>query len=177
MKSVTIGFSAPVNWKPGAELIMLWQGGTSYSHVYIKCYNDWLDKTIIYQASHGMVNCEEDSTFFKQNKVIKEFYLNRTDDQYKATISKCVELLGTPYSYTGLIVTAFSDVVTNVFNFFKLNVEFLKTWGDGQKSFYCSEFAANIFPEISQYTNKNLDRIEPVDMYNAILKFQEAQNG
>lgn len=177
MRQVTIGFSSPNKWKPGAELIKLWQGGTSYSHVYIKSYSSWLNKNLIYQASHGMVNCIEESTFLLNNKITDEFQLDRTDNQFKDAISICVDLLGRPYGYLGLLVVAGSQIIQGLCQLLNLSSKFLNTWGDGLQTLHCSEFVAAIFPEVANYTDKNPDRIEPVDMYNAICRFKEASNG
>lgn len=151
MKSVHIGFSVKNGFAPAACLIRAWQGGTDYSHVYLRVYSNYTDEMLVYQASHGLVNCMNYQNFLLNNKVIREFIVQLPDEDLKACIKKCQQLLGRPYGYKGLVKLAVAKV-------FKQKIQ-----GDGENSFHCSELIATLFPKLAKDIDS--DFIEPVDLY------------
>jgi hypothetical protein len=58
--------SSPNTWKVGAELIKFCQG-TTFSHVAI------IHDDLVFQASHGYVNCTHIDNFLKDNKIIYKY--------------------------------------------------------------------------------------------------------
>lgn len=175
MKTITIGFSSPRSFKIGAEIIKLWQGGTSYSHAFIKIYSSYTDLTLIYQASHGYVNCLEVSRFFKENKIVAEFQIQVPDQNLRDTIREAQLLLQAPYGYKGLIILGVSRILETTlkkckkYQWCATLLDKVSTWGDGLQTFHCSELVARLVPEIIQYTQeKDPDRIEPVDLYKVL---------
>lgn len=152
MRSVIVGFSAPIKWKVGAEFIKLWQGGTPYSHVYLRTTAVLIKRDIIYQASHGDVNCISAPAFEEQNRVVAEFEYNIQDYDYVELLRYCVDELGKPYGYLGLLKIGLRKL-------FKIR-------GDGERSFHCSEFAARA---IKSLATKDADFIEPVDLYKSLV--------
>lgn len=58
--------SSPIEWKIGAELIKFYQG-TTFSHVAI------IKDNMVYQASHGYVNCILLENFLLENKIINSY--------------------------------------------------------------------------------------------------------
>ena len=61
-----IATSSPIKWKVGAELIKFEQG-TSFSHVLI------IKGDLVFQASHGYVNCVHIDNFLLDNKIINTY--------------------------------------------------------------------------------------------------------
>lgn len=138
MKTIYIGFSSPINFKIGAELIKEWTR-SNYSHVYMRFENESLGLSTVYQASHGMVHFMEYENFLKINKCMKEYKIVVNDKDYKELLIKCIKLLGEPYGYVELLVTAFYDVCNT------LHIKFIPKDGKG---YYCAELISCICSQI-----------------------------
>lgn len=134
MSTALIGFSRPKKFKLGSEAIKLWMN-TPYSHVYLRVYSQYTKQWLVYQASHGMVNCLTYDNFRANNVVVREFALNIEPEKQRFCIRRAQQLLGKPYGYLGL-----AKLVLREFG--------LPLPGDGDKSFHCSEFIVALFPEI-----------------------------
>jgi hypothetical protein len=156
MAKLVVGFSRPSKFKIGSLAIRAWQGFTAYSHVYIKFNNKWLGVDVVYQASHGNVNCLEYSNFLATNIVVKEFEVEVTNEQVRDSVRSCIFLLQKPYGYWGLLKIVLKKLLG------------VKWEGDRNQSFHCSEFAAIICPNLA--LDMDPDFIEPVDLYKALEK-------
>lgn len=156
-----IGFSSPKKFKIGAELIKLWQGRTTYSHVYLKVYSNYTEEWLVYQASHGMVNCTHYDNFLAENMPVVEIGVYISPDNLRATIKKAQTLLGRDYGTVGLLKLVIYRIITST----GMGCASMKAWGDGLKTFHCSEFLATLLPE---YAHGNPDYIEPVHIYNKL---------
>lgn len=97
MRRIIVGFSRPKKWKPFAQLIMA-VDGTNYDHVYIKLHSDTYQRDIIYQASGLQVNFMSTSVFTSENIVVKEFYVDVSDENYVKMMQFCIDNAGKPYS-------------------------------------------------------------------------------
>lgn len=155
-KNIILGFSSPKKFKIGAELIKLWQGRTDYSHVFIVEERSFVDRVLIYQASHGKVHCISKENFLKENNIIATFELSTSIDTYKNCVKYCIDNLQKEYGYLGLIKII-------------LNKKF-KVSGDGAGSFHCSELAARAVPVLKQCIDIDPDFIEPVQLKQALDK-------
>lgn len=80
--------SSPKKWRLGAELIKFYQK-TEFSHVAIVRGN------LVFQASHGFVNCMHVDIFLKDNKVIDKFKV----PDCAVDMNFVYHQLGKPYSY------------------------------------------------------------------------------
>jgi hypothetical protein len=149
---VVIGFSRPKGFKPGSLAIRAWMGFTSYSHVYLRLHSAYTDETLVYQASHGLVNCMHISAFEAQNKVVCEFVINISKENLRICVKKAQQLLGRPYGYLGLL---------------KLVVRrLLPVKGDNLRTLHCSEFIGALFPRLAE--NIDADYLEPKHLFEAI---------
>lgn len=159
-KSVIIGFSKPKKWKIGAECIKLWSN-CAFSHVYIVEHRRYVGRTLVYQASHGNVNCISKENFLKENDVVSEFEIIISTCAYAKTIQYCIDSLGADYGQIGLIKIVLSKK-------FKMH-------GDGSRTFHCSEFAIRAVPELKQYLQSEIepDFIEPVHLFAALNKMSD----
>jgi hypothetical protein len=113
-----IATSSPKKWKIGAELIKFYQK-TTFSHVAI------IKGDLVFQASHGSVNCMHLSVFLQDNKIIDRFYVhnNKIDMQF-------VKMqLGKKYSIWQIVQIAI-DYLTGI----KITIS------NGNQKFICSEF-------------------------------------
>lgn len=154
MKQVIVGFSRPRKCKLGSLAIRAWQGGTPYSHVYLRLYSQYTQQWLVYQASHGMVHLLSFANFSKANNTVAEFTVQLTEDQLRHAVTRMQELLGQPYGYLGLIRLVLSRV--------------LPVSGDGSRTFHCSELIATLFPEFAQ--GLQVDFVEPVHLFNHLSR-------
>jgi hypothetical protein len=110
--------SSPIKWKIGAELIKFYQK-TEFSHVAIVRGN------LVFQASHGHVNCMHIDIFLQDNKVIDKFKV----PDCAIDMNFVYHQLGKPYSYVQILEIAFKFVT---------GIKAFKNNGNNQ--FICSEF-------------------------------------
>lgn len=179
MSNITVLATSPIKRKIGSEVIKLWQR-QPYSHIAIVRYRPYFGLSVVYQASHGMVHQVWDQNFFKDNEIVRQFILTRTDQEVKNFEICAIKLTGIKYGKLGLIILFAARIFQDSLSFLadKFNCSKLleiskemETWGDGQKTMHCSELAAILFPEITQYSSeKNPDRIEPVHIIKALEK-------
>lgn len=110
--------SAPKKWKIGAELIKFYQK-TKFSHVAI------VKGDLVFQASHGYVNCVHITNFLKENEVVDRFYIST-----ESVDMNFVKLqLGKKYSFWQVIQIAI-DYLTGI----KITIN------NNNQKFICSEF-------------------------------------
>ena len=153
MRQMIIGFSKPTSFKLGAAIIQLFSNKSQFSHVYLRVYTSFADRNLVYQASHGCVNCITYSNFLIDNKAVAEFSYNMEDSRYKTAIQYCMDKLQRPYSYSGLLKIAARRLFGT------------KKSGDGEQSYICSELAARVLPEIYE---RDADYVQPLDLYKAL---------
>jgi hypothetical protein len=110
--------SSPKKWKIGAELIKFYQK-TKFSHVAI------IKGDLVFQASHGSVNCMHISVFLKDNVIIDRFYV--PNDSVDMNFVKLQ--LGKKYSLWQIVQIAL-DYITGI----KITIS------NGNEKFICSEF-------------------------------------
>lgn len=152
MRIVSIGFSRPKGFKPLAWFIQMWQGGTPYSHVYLRVHSLYTNETLVYQASHGLVNCMHYDNFLAKNVAVDEFVVDIDPEGLRYCLKRAQQLLGRPYGYLGLLKLGMQKIG-------------IKWPGDGLKTLHCSEFILALFPDLS---GKRGDYIEPVDLYKVL---------
>lgn len=112
-----IATSSPIKWKVGAETIK-WYQNTTFSHVLI------IDEDLVYQASHGMVNCTYIDNFLNANKIVN-FY--EVDDN-TIDMDFVKRQLGKKYGTMQLIAIPLAK-------YFKIKIK-----GNNDQKFICSEF-------------------------------------
>lgn len=97
MKQITIGFSRASTSFPIFSWAIMAVQHTNYSHVYLKYQDAYLDETMIYQASHTLVNSMCESVFLAQEKVVQEFTFNVSDASFLACMKFAAKQAGLPY--------------------------------------------------------------------------------
>jgi len=110
--------SCPKTWKIGAELIKFYQK-TEFSHVAI------IKDDLVFQASHGFVNCTHIDNFLAENEVIQMYEVNEND----VDMNFVYKQLGKKYSYSQIIEISIEYV---------LGVKI--TFDSKNQKFICSEF-------------------------------------
>ena len=109
MERLFIGFSSPINFKIGAEAIKWWTNSL-YSHCYLR-FEYKNSKTAIFHAAHGMVHFRSETNFFRENKSIKEYEIQLTDQSHSELFDECMDLAGENYGKVELIKIFLSDII------------------------------------------------------------------
>lgn len=109
--------SSPKTFKVGAELIKFYQG-TKFSHVAI------IQGDLVFQASHGYVNCWHIDNFVKENNIVHFFEVPDS----AIDMDFVQKQLGKEYGKDQLILIPFLKFVK------------AKYKGNGNEKFICSEF-------------------------------------
>lgn len=158
MAKIYIGASYPKKFKIGAYAIAKWSS-VNYSHVFIRFESDTMPGTV-YHAAHGMVHFRSTDNFLKENDIIKEFYINVTDDVRKQILIECVNLAGEKYGYLELVKIFVTDIADS------LNI---KLCTKNSKGYICSELVGKIIVEKLGYTfDKPLFLLKPVDIVETL---------
>jgi hypothetical protein len=128
-----IATSAPNKFKIGAWLIKVYQK-TEYSHVLI------IDGDLVYQASHGLVNCMYIDNFLVDNKVFEKF--NVAKEHIDMDFVK--KQLGKKYSVKQILAIAVKYIT---------GIKLFSNHADPK--FICSEFVGQALriPWVDDYTN------------------------
>jgi hypothetical protein len=113
-----IATSSPIKFKIGAELIK-WYQHTTFSHVLI------IKDDLVYQASHGFVNCMHIDNFKHENIIIHQYEIS--DEAIDFEFVK--KQLGKPYSYKQIL---------NIATKFLLGIKLFSKNDNSQ--FICSEY-------------------------------------
>jgi uncharacterized protein YycO len=119
----SIGFSRPKKQKLASNTIQLVLN-TNYSHTYLVFDVKSTGQRVVYQATLKGVHCLEYETFKKDNIIIDEIYIKDEESRTDA-LRFCISHLGKPYSLLAIFAILF-------------NIKF----GDGKRSFICSELVA-----------------------------------
>lgn len=161
MKKLYIGFSKPRNKKfPIISWLIRLFENTPYSHVYIRWNSDYLERSIIYQASGSSVNFEEGRNFIKKNEILTEFELLVSEDIEKNIKQKAMDLCNISYGIkqiSGLLLV-------KLFKLFNKNIQ--NPFSDGSATYVCSELVADLLIVTDFESDKSLDNITPKDIYN-----------
>ena len=113
-----IATSSTIKWQLGAWLIKKYQN-TLYNHVLI------IDGELVFQASHGSVNCMHIDVFLSKNFIIDKFEVAPE----KVDMSFVYRQLGKPYSVRAII-----ELTVKYFT----GIKILKN--DNDQKFICSEY-------------------------------------
>lgn len=154
MRKIIIGFSAPIDWKIGAELIMIVEN-TRFSHMYIGMNpspSSKLPFTKVFQASRGMVNALQYNRFVLDNKAIHEYELEVTDEEYFEIANWLWAQLGKDYSFWQLVGIALG----------------IKIKANNDSKYICSELAAKVLRILGHEINKDYDYIGLNDVKKAL---------
>jgi len=169
MRTVTIGFSKPKEFKIFAKLIM-WYEESDWSHAYVKFNAVNIERHLIYQASGRMVNFEGSIHFENHALSIHEYQIDVTDEQYKSVMQFCVDNAGVKYG----ILSALGAGLVKLGK--KLNISIKNPFEDGNRSQFCSELAARVLNQLSLINlDYDLDDITPKDLKEALDEIPEAK--
>jgi len=151
---IYVGFSRPNKFRVFSFLIMLILG-IKFSHVYIKFYDEYTSKWIVFEASHGEVHLIESSNWLKRNVVVREEKFEIDEDHRREIIRFMIDHLQKPYSYKNIFAIIIHQIVG------------LRVLEDGPKAFICSELIALALDNKIQF-KKPLDLVTPKDIWDVV---------
>jgi hypothetical protein len=164
MDSIVVGFSRPNGWfEPFSWLIRLIDQ-SSFSHTYIKYYNTYSGRWMIFQSSGLQVNYIGETRFNTKEIICKEFQIPITTDQKIQMVQYATDTLGTPYGVKHIfgifivkLVNIFGKRIVNPF--------------DESGTMVCSELVAYMLNQIILPTDTiNFETATPTDVYNYLLE-------
>lgn len=161
--SLFVGFSRPSGWfEPFSWLIRLvcW---SPYSHAYIKYFDSYANRWIIFQASGLKVNFIGHELFSTEEFICGEFEIPITSDIKLSTIQFAIDNVGTPYGV--LQIAGFVWVL--LANLFGNKVKNPLYSGS---SWFCSEIVTQILDQIKSIGDTmDPSTATPKDVYNFLL--------
>lgn len=164
MRQVVVGFSKSKKKFPiGSWLIRLYQGFTSYSHVYIRLLvTPKFPSDKIIHAAEGAVNHWAEPNFHSRNKTVEDFVIDIPDELYiklrdEIFHSKAGEL----YGFKQNLGIALVQLLKNI------GIKTKNPWKNGWN---CSEFVYIVLKEIfsEEVKHLNKDIVTPKDI-NIVL--------
>ena len=141
MNSIVVGFSRPKAWlEPFSWLIRL-VTKSPVSHAYIRYYDDYTGRWVIFQASGLSVNLVGQNMFNSKEYVYREYEIPISDATKLSVIQGATDKLGAPYG-TAQIVGFGWVLLMRLFGR-KVNNPFYSG-----SSYFCSELVDEILNEI-----------------------------
>ena len=138
---------------------MFVQGGTEYSHAYIRFIWSGINEEVVTEASHMRLHIEEHTNWLTHNVVI---YEKHYDIPHQKFIDLQRFVIHNNFKSYGLL-TVLGIFIKKVFKKSRIG-------DDGDKTFICSEWVARCFEEIDEQLLEgvNLGYITPKELYEII---------
>lgn len=138
---------------------------TPYSHVAIKMIDDETGQTVIYQASHTMVNEMSEEVFLAQEEIIDQFNFSVSPAVKKAVKTFAIANLGKPYGVLSIVGLAYVQALKLV------NVNIHNPFKEVGQTYVCSQFVAAILKNCTNVMlDMPIDDITPKDLYPMVQK-------
>jgi hypothetical protein len=142
---------ASKNNKIGSKLIRWWIGAP-YSHVYARWELKTQGRSVVYQASHGMVHFQSFANFTRDNDIVEEFALEVAPQQFADFSTRCIDLAGEPYSILELVQIFICDITNGKIKF------------ADQHGYICSELLAELLEGVGVKLAKPTYLMTPKDI-------------
>ena len=161
MGQIIVGFSKPKGgFQPFSWLIRLvtW---SPISHAYIKYYNSYADRWVIFQASGSKVNVVGETLFNNIENIYSEFSIPVSASTKQKVIQGSIDKLGAPYGIKQII--GFGWVLLMRLLRRKVKNPFYST-----SSFFCSELTSDELEEMG-LNGLDASAVSPWDVYKFIV--------
>jgi hypothetical protein len=161
MRKIIIGFSKTEHIMSKAIMCL---EDTDFSHVYFNFYSDTLKRDIIYHASfHHGVSFINKQRFLETSKIIHEFELNLTDEEYIEFMQYMIDKSSIKYGKIQILGMALSRILS------KLDIKFKNPIKDGSLTEVCSELVGEYLKK-KGLIDKSVDFEQegPGYIYNAL---------
>jgi len=161
METIIIGLSRPDSWFEPFSWIIRLATWSPYSHAYIKYYDSYSDRWIIFQASGLKTNFIGQTMFDSEENICDEFSLPISESTKEGVIQGAIDKVGTPYG------------IAQIFGF--AWVLFMRLFGKNVKnpfystsSYFCSELVGDVLIELNE-GNLDPSSMTPKDIYNFLV--------
>lgn len=171
MCGITVGFSTSKDFSLVAWTIKSIEK-RPYSHAYLKYYDPFLDRNIIYEANGLSVDLISESRFLKDNIVIQEFRIELGDEELKKEVLRhAFDTIESKYSFIQLLGIG----IVKIFKNFGRTIS--NPFDDTNRTGYiCSEVVAEILKEVLKVPIiEDLDSISPSDLYKIVESMPNAK--
>ena len=166
MRDVTIQFTRPKGFKPLSWAIRKVQR-TEYSHVRLTWLGMGETMPVIYEASGSYLKFIGPIAAKSLHVEVVDLYnFELSQDQYRATVSLCMENAGIEYGKRQLVGMG----IAKMFGLKK------NPYGDGAKTQVCSEIVGHFLNDILGWqTGLDLDIAGPKEIRETIIKFKDKE--
>lgn len=149
--TVKLIIGASRNEKIGSKLLQWWMG-TDYSHVFAMWDLTAQERSIVYQASHGMVHFQSYPNFLFVNEITHKAVIDISDVKFKRFSQKCIDLAGMPYSKLELLQIFICNITGGLIG------------TRDQTGYICSELMADLLEDIGYTFDKPKYLLTPKDI-------------
>lgn len=165
MKQIVIGFSRASTFFPIFSWLIMLTEKTPYSHVYLKYTDGDLNRTVYFQASHTLVNYMSEDTFLAQEKVIKEFAFEVSDESFLAMQQFALDNAGKPYGSLQILGLAWVQLGL------LFGLQFHNPFNDAGNTWVCNQLQAALLQKCENIQlPMPLNDMSPKDMYDMVSK-------
>lgn len=151
--SFKIGFSRSNGRFPIYSTLIRIAEKRPYSHAYVRMDDRYTGRDVIFQASSTMVNRCNIDIFRAHNRIIKEYVIDCTEEEFKEIWTWLSDKLGLDYSRTQIMWISIKKL--------------LRISGksdNGDREFICSELAAKALRIKGISLPRRTDEITPSDL-------------
>jgi hypothetical protein len=160
MKQITIGFSRASTAFPIFSWLIMAVQRTPYSHVYVKYTDPNLQRTIVYQASHTLVNYMSEATFSAQETIVKEFTFNVSDASFLTFQQFAIDNAGKPYGVEEIFGLGLVEIAL------AFNIKMHNPLKEAGSTWVCDQLVAAILSTCEQIAlPMPLNDMTPKDVY------------
>lgn len=165
MAQITIGFSKASTFFPIYSWLIMAAERTPFSHVYIKYTDSELQRDVIFQASHTLVNYMGSTVFDTEETVVQEFAFTISDQTMTKIRQFAIDNAGKPYGFWSVIGLAYVQILAFV------GLKVVNPLRDEGSTFVCSELVATILKDCTNVEiTEDLDTVTPKDIYAIVSK-------
>ena len=157
MRHIAIGFSRPRRWSLFSWLVRQIEGGTPYSHTYLRWQSRAAQVHIVYEASGTSLKFYNFNLWHTKNHIVDEFEFELTPAQYHDLLKITMTNAGVKYGFLQVLGIA----LVRLFSLSK------NPFADGRASQVCSEIVGRFLEDVMDFDTKlDLDVAGPRDIYN-----------
>jgi len=167
MCGIYIGFSKPKDEGfPILSWLIRWIEKRPYSHTYVKYYDPWLDKYMVYEARGFTVHLISEHKFLEDCEIVEEFRLEFEDEEIKKQIlRRAFDTIEAKYA----ILQLFGIGIVKLFKNFGKIIQ--NPFVNKSHAYICSEVVADILVNVLNVEiTQDLQSISPSDIHSIIEK-------
>jgi len=158
MRKIYVGLSTHIKFNLFSEGIK-WIEGTDFSHAYVRFYSESTQRNLYYQASGLYVNFTNDEHFKSVSKIIHEYEIEVTEEQYVQVMQFCIDNVSKPYSMKEIFgILVYRTLGKKIID------------SDKTDTFICSELVGYILHILKIIGDEDLDYFTPRDVFTVFNK-------